>query len=96
MSSEITLDEELSDADALRSILWQIAEEAVDAARGKFGDDAIVRGRRFGAKLVRQEPSKPDCPARLRSRPPACIGGGRLFERLLPSWHLLIPTPLTF
>ena len=33
-------------------------DEALDAVRGKFGDDAIVRGRGFGRKLVRQGPSK--------------------------------------
>ena len=33
-------------------------DEALDAVRGKFGDDAIVRGRGFGTRLVRQGPSK--------------------------------------
>lgn len=33
-------------------------DEALDAVRGKFGDDAIVRGRGFGRKLVRQGPSR--------------------------------------
>ena len=33
-------------------------DEALDAVREKFGDDAIVRGRGFGPKLVRQGPSK--------------------------------------
>ena len=33
-------------------------EQALDAVREKFGDDAIVRGRGFGVKLVRQGPSK--------------------------------------
>ena len=33
-------------------------DEALDAVREKFGDDAIVRGRGFGTKLVRQGPSK--------------------------------------
>ena len=33
-------------------------DEALDAVRGKFGDDAIVRGRGFGTGLVRQGPSK--------------------------------------
>ncbi len=31
---------------------------ALDAVREKFGDEAIVRGRGFGTKLVRQGPSK--------------------------------------
>ena len=33
-------------------------DKALDAVRDKFGDDAIVRGRGFGTKLVRQRPSK--------------------------------------
>ena len=33
---------------------------ALDAVREKFGDGAIVRGRGFGTKLVRQGPSKVD------------------------------------
>ena len=33
-------------------------DEALDAVRGKFGDDAIVRGRGFGTRLLRQGPSK--------------------------------------
>ena len=33
-------------------------DKAVDAVRRKFGDDAIVRGRGFGARLVRRGPSK--------------------------------------
>ena len=33
-------------------------DEALDAVRDKFGEDAIVRGRGFGTKLVRQGPSK--------------------------------------
>ena len=33
-------------------------DEALDAVRGKFGDDSIVRGRGFGTRLVRQGPSK--------------------------------------
>ena len=33
-------------------------EEALDAVRERFGEDAIVRGRGFGTKLVRQGPSK--------------------------------------
>ena len=33
-------------------------DEALDAVRDKFGDDAIVKGRGFGTKLVRQRPSK--------------------------------------
>ena len=33
-------------------------DKALDAVREKFGEDAIVRGRGFGAKLVRQGPSK--------------------------------------
>jgi DNA polymerase-4 len=33
-------------------------EEALDAVRAKFGDDAVVKGRGFGTKLVRQGPSK--------------------------------------
>ena len=33
-------------------------DKALDAVRDKFGDDAIVRGRGFGTKLVRQGPSK--------------------------------------
>ena len=33
-------------------------DEALDAVREKFGEDAIVRGRGFGTKLVRQGPSK--------------------------------------
>ena len=32
-------------------------DKALDAVRDKFGDDAIVRGRGFGTKLVRQGPS---------------------------------------
>ena len=35
-------------------------DEALDAVREKFGDEAIVRGRGFGTKLVRQGPSKID------------------------------------
>ena len=33
-------------------------DEALDAVREKFGDDAIARGRGFGVKLARQGPSK--------------------------------------
>ena len=33
-------------------------DQALDAVREKFGEDAIVRGRGFGTKLVRQGPSK--------------------------------------
>ena len=33
-------------------------DKALDAVRDKFGDDAIVRGRGFGTKLVRQGPSQ--------------------------------------
>ena len=33
-------------------------DKALDAVREKFGEDAIVRGRGFGTKLVRQGPSK--------------------------------------
>ena len=33
-------------------------DKALDAVRDKYGDDAIVRGRGFGTKLVRQGPSK--------------------------------------
>ncbi|MDE0172894.1 MAG: DNA polymerase IV [Defluviicoccus sp.] len=33
-------------------------DEALDAVRTRFGDDAIVKGRGFGTKLVRQGPSK--------------------------------------
>ena len=33
-------------------------DKALDAVRDKFGDDAIVRERGFGTKLVRQGPSK--------------------------------------
>ena len=33
-------------------------DKALDAVRDKFGDDAIVKGRGFGTKLVRQGPSK--------------------------------------
>ena len=33
-------------------------DEALDAVRERFGDDAIVRGRGFGVKLERQGPSK--------------------------------------
>ena len=33
-------------------------EEALDAVRAKFGDEAIVKGRGFGTKLNRQGPSK--------------------------------------
>ena len=33
-------------------------DKALDAVRERFGDDAIVRGRGFGVKLVRQGPSK--------------------------------------
>ena len=33
-------------------------DRALDAVRDKFGEDAIVRGRGFGTKLVRQGPSK--------------------------------------
>ena len=33
-------------------------DKALDAVRAKFGEDAIVRGRGFGTKLVRQGPSK--------------------------------------
>ena len=33
-------------------------DEALDAVRDRFGDDAIVRGRGFGTRLVRQGPSK--------------------------------------
>ena len=33
-------------------------DQALDAVRDKFGEDAIVRGRGFGTKLVRQGPSK--------------------------------------
>ena len=34
--------------------------DALDAVREKFGDGAIVRGRGFGTRLVRQGPSKLD------------------------------------
>ena len=33
-------------------------DEALDAVRDRFGEDAIVRGRGFGTKLLRQGPSK--------------------------------------
>ena len=33
-------------------------DKALDAVREKFGEDAIVRGRGFGTRLVRQGPSK--------------------------------------
>ena len=33
-------------------------DDALDAVRDRFGDDAIVRGRGFGTRLVRQGPSK--------------------------------------
>ena len=33
-------------------------DRAIDAVREKFGEDAIVKGRGFGARLVRQGPSK--------------------------------------
>ena len=33
-------------------------DKAVDALRDRFGEDAIVRGRGFGTRLVRQGPSK--------------------------------------
>ena len=33
-------------------------DEAVDTLRDRFGEDAIVRGRGFGTRLVRQGPSK--------------------------------------
>ncbi len=33
-------------------------DKALDAVRAKFGEDAIVRGRGFGTRLVRQGPSK--------------------------------------
>jgi DNA polymerase-4 len=33
-------------------------EEALDAVRAKFGDEAVVKGRGFGTKLIRQGPSK--------------------------------------
>ena len=33
-------------------------DEALDAVRDRFGDDAIVRGRGLGTTLVRQGPSK--------------------------------------
>ncbi len=33
-------------------------DKALDAVREKFGEDAIVRGRCFGTRLVRQGPSK--------------------------------------
>ena len=33
-------------------------DEALDAVRDRFGDNAIVRGRGFGTRLVRQGPSK--------------------------------------
>ena len=33
-------------------------DEALDALRDRFGEDAIVRGRGFGVKLARQGPSK--------------------------------------
>jgi len=33
-------------------------EAALDAVRAKFGDEAVVKGRGFGTKLVRQGPSK--------------------------------------
>ena len=33
-------------------------DQALDAVRDKFGEDAIVRGRGFGTRLVRQGPSK--------------------------------------
>ena len=35
-------------------------DKAVDALRDRFGEDAIVRGRGFGTRLVRQGPSKDD------------------------------------
>ena len=33
-------------------------DKALDAVREKFGEDAIVKGRGFGTRLVRQGPSK--------------------------------------
>ena len=33
-------------------------DEALDAVRERFGEDAIVRGRGFGTRLVRHGPSK--------------------------------------
>ena len=33
-------------------------DKARDAVRDRFGEDAIVRGRGFGTKLVRQGPSR--------------------------------------
>ena len=35
-------------------------DEALDAVREKFGEDAIARGRGLGVNLARQGPSKPD------------------------------------
>ncbi len=33
-------------------------EKALDAVRAKFGEEAVVKGRGFGTKLIRQGPSK--------------------------------------
>ena len=33
-------------------------DRALDAVRDRFGDDAIVKGRGFGTRLVRHGPSK--------------------------------------
>ena len=33
-------------------------DKALDAVRDRFGEDAIVRGRGFGTRLVRHGPSK--------------------------------------
>ena len=33
-------------------------DDVLDELRDRFGDDAVVRGRGFGVRLVRQGPSK--------------------------------------
>ena len=64
MSSEITLDEDLSDPDALRPILWQLAE-TVGAAHEEGGDR-----RRRGHAQAQDRGTSASSPARAGSPPP--------------------------
>ncbi len=55
---------DLVESDSRDDFLGQLApgegkiDKAMDAVRDRFGEDAIVKGRGFGTKLVRQGPSK--------------------------------------